>query len=547
MSDGLQKAGLGTRLLYAGALLSIVPGTMAANSGWIVLATGGSIGGRGGLPVMLLIAAALMFRCYQVIRYPYALAAYPSNAFVGFLRGLSKFSMLIGFLAGVSLFLVKPITLLIFKTAGDSNVGFFVVGFYLSMLAPFGWMGCVAFEITRKIGRRPDTDTNNPFPNTPSQFHWKQDAVVAIVLIALIMGVPYLRRANAPAPCGQSRITCIATLKADVRRMISAPLGTPVYLESTINAVRMQIKRGSRAPFDIPESPSASLLATGYLQSDEPAVPLRIRVSATESDAGVVLDISVSDSGEETAHFTATFPRGSRLERTSDGLFDVVAELPYTSDGTRKGAWRDAKKREYTLDQLFVFFRQAIGTEIEARENRLRKVITPVLVASETKVVDTRSLEEIRGVDGFDKRCDGRIAGRARNGKVRSYAESDRGWELSTLEFTQGQGDPPHTYMHNTDRLWCPDETMWILHQVPIESFVSFRRFAADGTLLRFVESRLPSVAGEGRLAFLDPASVREEDSAIWLDRLEAEFRKNAHGRKELTVIGRDRFRIPLE
>lgn len=444
--------------------------------------------------------------------------------------------MAVGGAAGIGFFLVRPLALLIFKTPGDSGIAYFVIGVYLVMAASIGWKGCLAFEISRWIGGAPQGAPRR------MPFRWRQDAVVAALLVAVFIGVPYGRRAFAPEPCGQKRIACVATLKSDIRRMISVPLGTPGRLESTINSVRMQIRSGSGVRWEAVESPSASLRAAGYPPATDSSVPVLVKVDASESGAGVVLTIAVSDAGEETARFAVTFPRGSRLDRDSKGKLNLLAELPRTSDSMIKGSWPDDEHGRSTLDQLFVFFRQAIGTELEAREHSLKIVGTPILTAHADHVDGSCSVDEMRLGSDLAKQCADRVA-RTQGGKVRSYADTDLGWELMSVAFTQALTAPPQTYAHTTDRMVCSDATTWIVHHVPLESVVVLRRYAADGTLQRFVESPLPAIATEESFAFVDAASVRETGDAIWFDRIEARRGKKIGS---FEVIGRDTFRIPL-
>jgi len=105
-------------------------------------------------------------------------------------------------------------------------------------------------------------------------------------------------------------------------------------------------------------------------------------------------------------------------------------------------------------------------------------------------------------------------------------------------------GAPKQILVHGTDNIVCQGDTVWIVHAVPLESSISIRRYALDGTLLRFVESPLPPVGTERRFAFVDAATVRESDDAIWFDRIEIEHSRDFSDPDK--VVGRDTFRIPL-
>lgn len=537
MSTESPRAGIATRVLYSAGLLSLLPGTLVANSGWVGLAMGGSLATIGGVTATLILAAGVIFRVYQIIRYPHALDAHGSSKFAAALRMLSYVAMFIGGIAGIGLFLVRPLALLIFKTPGDAGVAYFVTGMFLAVGASVGWKGCLAFEVSRWLGKAPQDALKRP------AFRWKQDAVVAALLVAVVVGGPYLARATAPTPCGQNRIACVAKLQSHIKRMVAVPLDTPVYLESRINSVRMQVRSGSRVQWEAAESPSSSLQAAGYPASSDSSLRVRVKLDARESSEGVVVDINVSDAGEETARFAISFPPGSRLEPDTHGKLNVLAELPATSDSMLQGVYRDHNGDRHIIDQLFVFLRQAIGTELEASEHNLRMVGTAVLAAHSDHFDGSRSIEEMRLGSDLEKQCGDRVT-RTPGAKVRSYADADRGWELMRLEFNAAPMAPLQTYVHSTDDIVCRDETTWIVHHVPMEPLIILRRYAADGTLLRFVESPLPAIVTPERYAFVDSASVQETEGAIWFDRIEVE-----HGKKNRSgsnIVGRNTFRIPL-
>jgi hypothetical protein len=534
MTTQLQRAGFATRIVYSAGLFSLLPGTLVVNSGWIGLAMGGSLAAAGSMTAILVLAAGAVFRIYQVMRYPHALDAYVPNKFVATLRVLAYIAMLVGGVAGIGLFLVRPLALLIFKAPGEAGIAYFVTAVYLAVGTSLGWKGCLAFEISRWFGRRPQDAPQRP------AFRWKQDVVVAGLLVALFVGAPHLRRATAPTPCGQNRIACVAKLESHIKRMVAAPLDTPVYLESAINSVRMQVRSGSSVRWEVTESPYTSLQAAGYPPSTDSGLRVRVKLDVRESNEGVLVGLYVSDADEETARFVISFPRGSRLEHDASGKLNVIAELPVTSDSLRKGSWRDDRGDDHTIDQLFVLLRQAIGTEVEAKEHNLQIVSTAVLTAHADHVDGNRSIEEIRLGDYLEKQCHDRVT-RTRGAGVRSYADADRGWELMHLQFNAAS---TRIYVHSTDDVVCLDETTWIVHQVPMEPFIILRRYAADGTLLRFVQSPLPAMVASERFAFVDAASVRETGDSIWFDRIEV-----ARGKRigdPYKVIGLDTFRIPL-
>jgi len=533
----LKRAGLATRLVYSVGLFSLLPATLVVNSGWIALATGGSIAATWGVTANLVIAAGIVFRIYQVARYRHALDAYVSSKLLAVVRILSYVAMLVGGVAGIGLLMIRPLALLVFKTPGDAGVAFFVTGLVLVTCASVGWKGCLAFEVSRWLGKKPPQVAESP------TFRWKQDAVVAGLLVGLFLGGYYWKRATAPTPCGQERIDCIANVQSEITRMVAVPLDTPVKLESSINSIRMQVRSGSEVRWEVIESPYTSLQSSGYPPSDEASLRVRVKVDAHENSEGVVVDMSVWDAGDKTGRFAISFPPGSRLERDEQGRLDVIAELPWTSDSSVKVADRDDRGRAHTLDRLFVSLRKAIGTELEARENSLRLERAAVLATHTDHVQVTRSIEDWRLNRHVKGRCGDRVAGK-RDVKVRSHALADRGWGLMSLDINPSSGAPKQILVHGTDNIVCQGDTVWIVHAVPLESSISIRRYALDGTLLRFVESPLPPVGTERRFAFVDAATVRESDDAIWFDRIEIEHSRDFSDPDK--VVGRDTFRIPL-
>ena len=224
MTPELRSASRATRLLYCLALFSFLPASLLGSSGWVGLTLGRAGGGFVGQLVFLLIAAAVIFRIYQVLRYRHALDAFVSDKFIGTLRALCIAVMLVGGLAGLAIFFIRPLALLIFKTPGDSGVAFYVVGVYLALGAPFGWQSCLAFEAVRWIG---NAQYSGPRPD--SSYRWKQDGIVAAVLVTLFFGGAFLRSTSIKSElahaCKEDRIACVATVDEELSRMASLTHG----------------------------------------------------------------------------------------------------------------------------------------------------------------------------------------------------------------------------------------------------------------------------------------------------------------------------------
>src|SRR6185436_20193306 len=117
------------------------------------------------------------------------------------------------------------------------------------------------------------------------------------------------------------------------------------------------VRSGSKVRWEMVESPAYSLREAKYPPSEDAGARLQVNVDATPSDKGVLLIARVSDAGAETARFTAQFPPGSRLERDERGRLNLIADLPWTSDGMLGGR-RDEEGVIQSLDELFVFVRQ---------------------------------------------------------------------------------------------------------------------------------------------------------------------------------------------
>ncbi|MBL0142948.1 MAG: hypothetical protein IPP91_12815 [Betaproteobacteria bacterium] len=207
------RAGLFIRLVYSVALLAFLLSALVGASGWISLAIGGGVAGGTGLTGFLIIAALVLFRNYQVLRYPAALDARPPTAFGTFLRNAGVLAMLAGAASGVGLFLVKPITLLVFRSAGDAGIGYFVVGLALVVLANLGWLGCLAFELSRACGK--------PLPpemESPPWWKRRQDVAVLGVLVVAAIGAPPLLRQGAGKQCRDNDLAnCESPMKKDLQ------------------------------------------------------------------------------------------------------------------------------------------------------------------------------------------------------------------------------------------------------------------------------------------------------------------------------------------
>jgi len=147
------KASRTLKLVYCLTLVGIVPVGLTASSGWIGLLFGVSLFRPGFLfPVVLLLL--ITYRIISVFRNPIALDVHVTGVFSRVIRAIAVVLMWAGLLSITGLFFVKPITLAIFHNAGDADIGYFVVGVFLIMLAALGIIGIVVFEIIRVRGVR---------------------------------------------------------------------------------------------------------------------------------------------------------------------------------------------------------------------------------------------------------------------------------------------------------------------------------------------------------------------------------------------------------
>ncbi len=508
------------------------------SSGWIGLSLGRSSGGAvAPLVYLVVIASAVVFRIYQVLRYPRALEAFVSGKVVATLRFLSIGLMVIGGLAGLAIFFIRPLALLIFGQPGDSGVAFYITGMFLVFIAPLGWKACLAFEISRWIGR-----ARSNAPRVDSPFRWKQDGIVALAIPALFAGGLILQsrsvKTDLAHACKTDRIACIAKVDERLPRMVALPMGSRVRLVSNIESIRMQMRDGDKVKWEVVEGVSNSLKVSGYEPSDDETLPVTVFVHTGEAGEGLRLEVRVTEQGEEVSRMTADFP-SARLEENADGGIDLLAPLPPRSE-SKGGVRVDEPWKDYqALDQLYVFFRRAIGTEIEANESRIRITDAHQSIgrASVSEKPIPKKYEQDKSI------CDGKLQ-MTETKEVLSSAGTTRGWPLMELRLSEDGSRPPFTYVHRSDRIACTARGIWIVHYVPVEPSFTVKRFSSDGKIERFIEGTLPVVATERAHGRIDPRSLREDHGALWFERIEA--RVDFDREVTETVLARETFKVPL-
>lgn len=141
------------KFAYCLGLIGFIFVGVFASSSWIGLAFGGGIF-RAGLIIPDIALLLIGFRIVTVAFNPTALDVYVNSRFFKFTRSTGVFLIYVGLLAMIGMFLIKPITLLIFSNVGDDGIAYFVVGIYLVLLACLAIPGFIVFEVTRLVGSR---------------------------------------------------------------------------------------------------------------------------------------------------------------------------------------------------------------------------------------------------------------------------------------------------------------------------------------------------------------------------------------------------------
>jgi len=504
-------AALFTRFLYCLALFAFLPAAVRGSSGWIGLALGGGLAG-GTLTGLLILVALIVFRTYQVLRYPAALDARPPNGLGKVLRYVGLFAMLTGIVAAAGLFFVKPLTLALFNSAGETGIGYFVVGLSLVVLANATWLGCLTFELSRICGPELPPEMAKPWSKRP------QDLAVLGTLAAAAIVAPHLVQHSVPKLCGEANLaSCISTTEGGVHRMIGLPQGEPIVLETSIAEIEMR-HRSSERTASLRESPAVSLKVAGHPVAAAPDGRVRIRLDASSSSKDVLLTLVVFDGADETARFITRFDKGAVIEKTPTGDSRIVVDMPANAQPGLRSVYDDSGSRKrYALDQVFIQLRSAIGTEIEAREWPIRMVRPASLIASRIPF-RLAGVEERFSKGPVDTACDGKLA-RERTTIV--AFDRDIGWPLQGATFKDASAPGPHALFSSRDRVLCRDGEVWIVSYPVRRPELRLRRYASDGRLLRFVETKIPSAdLGDSESDRIDPESVREDNGRIRFERV---------------------------
>jgi hypothetical protein len=473
---------------------------------------GGLLAGIGftGLQV---IAALTLFRIYQVLRYSDALDARPPNTLGKFLRYAGMVAMTAGALSGVGLFLVEPLTLAIFKTAGDGGIGYFVVRLGLVLTANFGWLGCLVFELSRVCG-----EMLSAARVVVSQQRRRQDVAILVVIILAAIGAPHLIRQTVGQPCGEGNLaSCVSTTEASVRRIVALPSGEPVELESGVEEIQLRRGSDSERPL-LSESPEISLRIAGHPVATSSGARVRVLLDAKPApQEGVIFTMLVFDGVEETARFITHFGKGAVIEKTTSGRARLVVGMPGNANTGMRPAQQGANGRVYSPDQIFINFRSAVGTEVEAREWPLR-ILRPALSAGIEAGGRTNSSKDRFANGNIDSVCNGRIIAKPTDAIT---FVGDLGSPLWGATFAESETAGPHALLSSRDRVVCQDGAVWIVSYAVRRPEMQIRRYSRDGHLERYVETTIPP-AKLGSLEFdgIDMSSMREEAGKIYFARI---------------------------
>ena len=512
-------AGWPTRVLYCLALVALVLASLAQASSFVGLVTGGGLIGWAGPSAFLLVSAALAYRIYRVLRYRQALDARPPNALATLLRGLAWLLMLAGALGAASLFLVKPLTLMIFKSGGEAGVGFFVVGMFAAMAAGVGWIGCLLFEASRPLGKR----VTLPAPPR-SVRQRRQDGAVLAGLMVLALALPWVNHLAWGDGCpGKTFAACTAKVEGGVKRLAMAPVGAPVALQSNLETIEFRHTGGRE--WMLAEKADVSLLKSGHPVVPAGGADVQVTLDAAESDGGVLIKLIVTEKGQETASFSTRFKSGARLQPATDGRRKLVVDLPRNVERP----FRMRGDGEFLLDEIYRQMRTAIGSEREVAEAAVQVRRTAKLMTA-TASTGWDKIEEARPA----KSCDGLVKVVSGNAEtdLAPYAGSFRHHAI----FVQQPDPAPMVLLHRGDRVGCHGGAVWFAADMGRNPMLQIRRYDSAAVLQRNLLVNLPARQAS-EYQYVDVASFVERGSQLEYDLIV----RDGHGKQI-----RERFSVGL-
>lgn len=490
---GPLAASWATRVLYCLALIASLISLVKPVWSWIALAMGQGLLAMAGPSLYFVLAAAISYRIYEVLRYPAALQAKPPDLAGWLLRGLAWVVMAAGVVGMVGMFVIPPLTPMMVGNSRDAGMGLFVLGVYASTLASVGWVGCLMLEISRMVGVPAEDDT----PGRTARERAQDYAVMAGVAV-MATAVPLALTLLHGTPCyGPTLGQCAAKVEGGVSRMVAAPVGAPVALESNIDEI--EYRHPSGRAWVLHERPDLSLVKSGHPVAHGAHAGPKVSIEAVPAGKGVIVVLTVSERGEPTARFTTRFESRARLEQ-SGGVRKLVVELA-----------RNVQRPVLTnsdgfLDELYQQMRLAIGSEREVAEAAARVQATAEPAGTEEVP------ESLRPADARPaKNCEG-VLRLGRGQAERDFVPSAGSYLPEAFFVTR---DPaPTVLLYRNDRVSCHDGAVWIAAPQPPGRTLHIRKYDMAAALQRHLLVSLPPRA-QRQSEVVDPASFAERGDLI--------------------------------
>jgi hypothetical protein len=487
-----------TRLVYVVALLGFVVSSLA-QSGWVGLATGGSLLGMMGPMVFTGVTALVLYRAYTVLRYRDAIAARRPYLIGWLVRYAGWLVMLVAALGSLAIVFRGPLTLMLFKTVGENGIAFFVVGLYAVMAAGAAPPGVLIFELSRLIGRRPQ-----PGIARRSSSQRKQDWVLLIVLVVAGLALPAAFKKVKGEPCFGSYGACLSKTTGAAISLALAPLDAPVALESNLEWIEYRLQ--GPKPVSVFEEPAFSLLQTGHpVAAAGSAAQVTVKVQAASGSDGPVLDVAVIEGGRKVAEFHSQFSSRASIETMPGGKVRIAADVPAGSTSPMFES-RKVNGRWMLVDQIYRDIRPALGSEREVAEANRRVYVTATAEGSSPLPRDTE-LEDrkMTECDGITKWGPGKAERQKRPG-IESF--------MPEVRFVQSEGGSASTFTDG-DRMSCHDEAVWLARTGEDRSQVIVRKYDATGRLQGHWQVRVPEPKSKDEHPVVDPKSLHDADGAL--------------------------------
>ena len=484
---GPVRASRRTRAIYCLALAALVLGMLGQATSWVGMFFGGGVIGYLGPTAFFLITALVLYRIYRVTRYPWVLDARPPNLAGRVLRGFGWVIMVAGAVAATATIIRWPAYLL--GGGGPGGIGFFVVGIFATIVASLAWIGCLLFDASRHLG------TRVPAVLERTRRQRIQDWSVLGGLVVLAIAAPWTLKQFEVRDCwGFSE--CSARIEGGIERHIASPVGAPVQLESNIGEIEYRQTHGK--DWTVVERPAYSLWGAGHpVAGPREPTPGKVSINAAGAGRTVVLTLTVSESGQQTAHFTTTFASGARLVNTG-GTRKLVVDL---RRGVSPPVFGGGDRHEGVFDHVYRQMRSAIVSPRELAEIESRREVAAVAIGTSQLAGWTRPPTRLT------PSCDGVLT------IVPGQAEHDLqiGNLLSELKLL-GRQEPPLTLLlQRNDSGNCDGGAIWLVDQYPAHSF-RFRKYDLSGALQRSLQVKFPP---EQDLGIFDQRELVEREGSV--------------------------------